>query len=192
MKPHNLLPGLGMAFVLSAISLPILWVLLALRSGIATQVLITFLSGGYLGYLLMQSRAHVGRIILATVSAAGLGVACLAGASSTALAFIALGLIWGVRSLLNYSSLVTAFLDALLCVVSVGVALAAAGVTRSTALTVWCFFLVQALWVYIPRRMTRFASAPETTDRAQQADTFERAHRAAEAAIRSLAQQPDS
>ncbi len=190
MKQHNLFLSLGIAFVLSAVSLPILWVLLALRSSIATQALITLLTAGYLGYLLVQSRARVGRIILATVSAAVLGVACLAGASSTAVALLALGLIWFVRSLLNYSSLVAACLDALLCVVSVGVALAAAGATSNAALTVWCFFLLQALWVYIPRRFTRGGSAPETADQTQQADAFARAYGSAEAAIRCLAQQP--
>ena len=59
----------------------------------------------------------------------------------------------------------------------------AARQSGSFALSLWCFFLVQALYAAIP---ARFPGEGGSTADAVPEDRFQRAHRAAEAALRSL------
>ena len=63
-------------------------------------------------------------------------------------------------------------------------AVATAGYTRSMFLTLWSFFLVQALFVFIPG--ARAAVAPGSAD-IDPEDAFAQAHRSAESALRRLA-----
>jgi hypothetical protein len=80
-------------------------------------------------------------------------------------------------------------LDAGLSGLALAAAVWAAISTGSLFLALWCFFLVQALFVAIPNRM----SAPRNHGRRAQKsasavdDDFERAYRNAEAAVRRLA-----
>ena len=60
----------------------------------------------------------------------------------------------------------------------------AATQTGSLALAAWSLFLVQALFGLIPSGLAR--AAPDLLGGAQSDDTFERAHRGAEAALRRI------
>ncbi len=105
---------------------------------------------------------------------------------------LAVGLIWLVRSLLHYASPVAALLDGLLSVLSVGCAAQVWLLTGNVFLTVWSFFLPQALCTFMPRRLQGVgagqASRRQAAKPQRQADNFARAHHAAERAIRGLAQ----
>ena len=93
-------------------------------------------------------------------------------------------MIWLVRCLYRYDSLGSAVADAALSAFAVATAIATAGYTRSMFLTLWSFFLVQALFVFIPASRAAAggpASAPDPED------AFAQAHRNAETALRRLA-----
>jgi hypothetical protein len=94
------------------------------------------------------------------------------------------GAVWLVRSLYFYSSIVPAIMDLGLNILGVSTAYWAIIHSGSTFLAIWCFFLVQALFVSIPSTLARLPN----TVRGHSTDSgkFERAHRRAEAAIRQL------
>jgi len=152
-------------------------------SGAVLRFIIAGLGLAYLIYLLSRNEERVGRI---TTIALWLGVAIalwLLQPPFAAYLSAHLGLIWLVRSLYFHSSLVTALAD--LGLVALGLAAAVWSATRShsAALSVWCFFLVQALYVAIPARL---AARGGMADEAAPEDRFHHAHRAAEAALRRL------
>jgi hypothetical protein len=189
----SLMQGILVACGLSVVSLPLMMVLAVLGVSMANQVLIAMLAGGYMAYLLANSPSPVGRATLGAIGFTGLAGACVWGASTVVVGLLAVGLIWLVRTLLHYSSVVSALVDGLLCTMSLGGALAALLLTGNVVLTVWCFFLPQALFVFSPRRLKRSptgqASVSTGAKEQSRPDTFARAHRAAQAAIHCLAQQ---
>ena len=88
------------------------------------------------------------------------------------------------RSLYFYSSVLPALTDLMLSGLGLAAAVWAAGQTGSVFLSLWCFFLVQALFVVIPTRIRRRHS--ESSLGPDGLDRFQRAHRSAEAAVRRL------
>jgi len=74
--------------------------------------------------------------------------------------------------------------DLALTGISLAIAIWAWLTTRSLFLGFWSFFLVQALFVLIPRKLAR--SHDSQTADSHSDDPFERAHRAAEMALRNL------
>jgi hypothetical protein len=80
--------------------------------------------------------------------------------------------------------MVAALIDLGLSGLSLAAAIWAAHQSGSVFLTVWCFFLVQALFVHIPTHIGR-RGEPDHED-LEGAHRFERAHHAAESALRKL------
>jgi signal transduction histidine kinase len=149
-------------------------------SGLGLKLLTLGLSAAYLLWLLARHEARAGRIASATAW-------CLAAALLLAVdpalwtwLFVQAGLIWLLRCLHVHDRLRGALLDAGLNGLALAAALATAAHTRSLFLSLWCFFLVQALYVLIPGTATRASPAGDR-------DAFEHAERAAEAALRRLA-----
>ena len=93
-----------------------------------------------------------------------------------------LGMLWLLRSLYFYSSAMAALLDLGLTSLALCAALWAAQSTNSVFLTIWCFFLVQAVFPVIPSSL-RPAS---TEHRNRENWKFSRAQRSAEAALRRI------
>ena len=192
MTKPSLLQGILMACLLSVLSIPLLMVLTLLGWGMANQIFIATLAGGYIAFIVARSRSRVGRVTLGAISLTVLFGACLLGASTLVMLCLAVGCIWLVRTLLNYTSIAPALMDGLLCGVSAVCALAVLLSTGKVVLTVWSFFLLQALCSYIPRRLKRAGIGSPTGRPASgppsQPDPFTRAYRAAEDAIRGMAQ----
>jgi hypothetical protein len=94
---------------------------------------------------------------------------------------VQVGMIWLVRCLSLYHRLWLALADGALTGFSLASAVATALHTHNVFLTLWCFFLLQALFVFIPKLAGTTVAAPVD------ADTFEQAYRTAEAALRRLA-----
>jgi hypothetical protein len=192
MRKPTLIQGILTAFVLSVVSMLLLMGLSIVPLRAAYPVLIAILAACYIAYLLSRRDSGVGRITLGVVTWGALFGSCFLGLSIGVVTLLAVGLIWLVRSFLRYASLVSAMLDGLLCTVSLACASGAAMLTGSAVLTVWCFFLIQALWVFIPptfefsRRWRTFEPAGD--QRHESTDRFSRAYHAAEEAIRCLAQ----
>jgi hypothetical protein len=99
-----------------------------------------------------------------------------------------LGAIWLIRSLYFYSSALSALADLGLNGLSLAAAVWAVTRTGSVFLGVWCFFLVQALFVAIPKRIGR---RPGTGQDGHDSEArFQHAYRAAETAVRKLSSNP--
>ena len=94
------------------------------------------------------------------------------------------GQVWLIRSLYFYSSALSALADLGLNLASVAAAIWAATESGSPFLSIWCFFLVQALFVAIPVRMGE--NRHKRRHEHAYDDRFERAHRAAQGALRRL------
>ena len=144
------------------------------------RLLVPALGLAYLLYLFSRNAERSGRVVtLASWSAASLIAWWLAPPLQLYLLLHA-GALWLVRSLYFYSGALPALIDMLLsalAVVALGWALSRTG---SVFLGIWCFFLVQALFVAIPRSLAA-KPASVTTD-----DGFQRAHSAAQAALSQL------
>jgi len=183
MKPVSFFEGAGVALAASLIGSVLFIGLASLFGGGLLRLLVTALAFAYLVYLLARSQQRVGRLSVIAlwllISLAG----WLLVPSTLAYLALQLCLIWLVRSLYYYHSVLSALLDLGLTGLSLLAAIWAWHNTHSLSLSLWCFFLVQALFVLIPRRFSgKQASAPAAT----QDDRFDRAHRAAQAAVRKL------
>lgn len=92
--------------------------------------------------------------------------------------------IWLIRSLYCYASLFSSLADLGLNALSLSSAFWALHHTGSLLLTFWCFFLVQALFVYIPTGIKR--PRPDKENIVNSESTFNHAYQTAEAAVRKL------
>ena len=139
----------------------------------------------YLIYLLKRSDARVGRVVvlggwtLVTLACWIFDVHLLEQV------LIQAGMIWLVRSLYFHSSMFTALLD--FGLVSVGLAASAWAMVNTGSLiaAVWSFFLVQALFCWLPELARR--QSGEAFAR-QDSSSFQSAHRVALDAVRKLTQ----
>jgi hypothetical protein len=181
MNRPTIFQGIGVAALLAVTSLPLFRLLRQLFADTtAIKVMSVLLCLAYLGYLLGLSRTRAGKISLAAASVLLLTGSVVAGIPAAGLIVLATALIWTVRTLTTYRSLVSAVLDGLLNLASLGAGLWAYGLSGSFAAGIWCFFLIQALFGLIPERLKRRKPMDETdtTD-----DRFARAHRSAETAL---------
>lgn len=93
-------------------------------------------------------------------------------------------MIWLIRALYFYNSVLTALADLALTVLSLVVSIWSWSVSQSLFLSFWSFFLVQALFVYIPKKISgRTKTQPEKN---YSKDKFEYAYKSAELAVRKL------
>jgi hypothetical protein len=179
-RRFNLGGGIAAALVLAAGGAAGLALLVPLfGSGVALRLLVALLGLGYVLYVLGRSRERVGRI--ATV---GLWALCaagiwLVGLPLPAYVLVHVGMLWLVRSLYCRSGVLGALADLGLCVLGLGFAAWAMSRSGSVPLALWCFFLIQAFHASIPSSFALRGAAPRDEDAA-----FDRAHRAAEAALK--------
>jgi hypothetical protein len=175
--------ALGVAFVLSLCGAATLAGLAPLVGyGTALRTVIALLGFAYVLELLARSGERVGRVTTVTAWALGACLAASAGLPLVAYVLVHVGLVWLVRSLYYYSSLVPALADFGLSLLGAAFAAWAAQRTGSAWLALWCFFLAQAFHVLIPATLGRAGAL--THDAAT--DAFARAQRTAEAAVRRL------
>jgi len=147
------------------------------------RLLIAALGLAYIVYLLRRNEERVGRIT--TIALWLLAAVALWIFEPPSLLYLCghLALVWLVRSLYFHSSLLAALADLGLVALGLAAAVWAARQSGSVALSLWCFFLVQALFVAIP---ARFPAEGGSANDALPEDRFQRAHQTAEAALRSL------
>lgn len=159
---------------------------LILAPVIALKLLMIVASGSYLGYLLKRSDQKLGRI---TAAACWLTISVaiwLLAPSLLSLAAIHLLMIWLVRSLYFYSSLLSALADLGLSALALLVACWAWVSAGSLFLLFWSHFLVQGLFVAIPRGFSAAGGASKQQQLSASAGAFEKAHSAAQQALRKL------
>jgi hypothetical protein len=140
----------------------------------------------YLVYLLKRSKAKVGRVVvIAGWAAASLGCWLLEVPLFTQV-LVQAGIIWLVRSLYFHGSILATALD--FGLVSVGLAASAWAMVNTGSLggALWSFFLVQALFSWIPN-LARKRSGDLYRNQHDQS-SFQSAHRVALDAVRKLTQ----
>lgn len=154
----------------------------ALAGAPVLRLLIAGIALGYVIYLLRRSPERVGRIT--ALAAWCLAAGAIWSMDPPLLPYLSLhlGLVWLVRSLYFYSSMLSALADLGLSGLSLAAAVWATSHSHSLFLGIWSLFLVQALFAAIPAGTRRNGGV--TAHREQ--DRFERAHRAAEASLRKL------
>ncbi|WP_455234009.1 hypothetical protein [Thiogranum longum] len=185
MRPPSFLEGVALALAASIAGSILFTVLAPLFSGATVlRLLIAVIGFGYLIYLLRRSPERIGRISALAVWVVAAGAVWLAQPPLVLYLIIHLGLIWVIRSLYFYGSVLSSLADLGLTGLSLAAAIWSATHTGSLFLSLWCFFLMQALFVAIPHDLRTRAngtrSAPDSEDR------FQRAHRVAQAALRKL------
>jgi hypothetical protein len=185
MKRPSFFEGVGVALVASIVISAGVFVIGAMFvSAGLLQMMIALLSAAYISYLMIRSRERLGRL---TVFAIWLGATLLSGVFAPSLvifALVQLGMIWIIRSLYYYNSVLAALADLGLIGLSMLAGMWAWFNTQSLFLAVWCFFLVQALFVYIPKQLK--SSNTKDTHAHHASDRFQQAYLAAEQAARQL------
>ena len=140
----------------------------------------------YLVYLLRRSNARVGRVVV-IAGWAFVSVACwFFDVPLFEQVFIQAGIIWLVRSLYFHASLLTAALD--FGLVSAGLAASAWAMVNTGSISgaLWSFFLVQALFCWLPNLAQQ--TSDDIYDGQYDQSSFQTAHRVALDAVRKLTQ----
>jgi len=156
------------------------------------HIMIAGVSFAYVCYLLVRSQEKTGRLIVIAVWSVVTVAAGLFSPSTLITLFIHVGLIWVVRALYYYTSLTIALMDLGLSLFAIAAAIWTLMYTNSLFLSVWCFFLVQALFVVLPvdlKSAFQKSSKKDSTDKPLTDDTFENAYHSAKVALRQLTTQ---
>lgn len=150
--------------------------------GAVVRLVIPLLGLAYLLYLLNRSAERLGRVSTLTLWTAMSVVTWWFAPPLPLYLMVHVGAVWLVRSLYFYSGVMPALMDLGLSALSVSAAAWAITRSGSVFLATWCFFLVQALFVAIPRSVQHETDRPIPADN----DNFERARRQADAALKQL------
>ncbi len=148
------------------------------------RLLIAGMGLAYLFYLFRRSPERVGRMVTLGLWALAAGFGWLTAPPLELYVLLHCGLVWIIRSLYFYSGVLPALLDLGLNGLALAAAVWAAVRTDSLFLVIWCFFLVQALYVSIPPDLGRSSTAAPTREGRE--DRFQQAYRVAEYALRRL------
>ena len=185
MKRPTFLEGVGVALAASIVGSISFTVLTAVFSEAhVLRLLIAGVSVAYVVYLLRRSHEHIGRISALAMWAVVAGATWVMDPPLLIYALVHLALIWLIRSLYFYSSVVSALADLGLSGLGLAATVWAASQSGSLFLSIWCFFLVQALFVAIPTCIEQKGPTIQTDRHAQ--DLFQDAYRSAEASLRAL------
>jgi hypothetical protein len=182
MKTLTFLEGAGIALAASIAGSVAYTALSAVAGGGALRPVVTGLALGYVLYLLARSPGRVGRVTALGAWGAAAVLVWLAAPPLALFLLLHIGGLWLLRSLFFHSSLFSAAADLGLSLLALAAAVWALVHTGSLLLGIWCFFLVQALFVAIPPSLAR----PAVAGRDEGEDPFEHAHRVAETAVRRL------
>ncbi len=182
-SPTTLLSGVVVALVFAAVGAAAFAALTpVMGSDLAIRTIATVLGGAYVLYLLTRSQERSGRVVTVAAWLTGAVLASLFVVSLPMLLVCHVAMIWLVRALYFHGSFVTALLDLGVAALALAAAIWAARSSGSMFLIVWCFFLVQALFVVLPSNLAAPAHASRADD-----EPFKRAYRSADAALHRLA-----
>jgi len=185
MKQATFIEGVAIALMSSIAVAAIFFTMSSLFFGDDLfRLLIAGVSFFYILYLFLRTKDRTGRITVISIWFV-LTITSLIFVSSLMLYIgIQLFMIWILRSLYFYNSIFSALIDLVLNGMSLIVAVWSWTVSGSVFLTFWCFFLVQALFVFIPKNFITQVKV-EPVSRAED-DKFEHAYHAAEVAVSKL------
>lgn len=182
MKNTGFIGGVIVALIFAASGSALFSVLTPFFSGIsALRCIISLLTLGYLLYLLMHSPVRVGRVSAFTL-ALGLSAVSLYWQPPLVLyCLMHVGLIWLVRCCYFHNGLAGALADLGFCAMAFAAAVWAAERSGTLFLSLWSFFLIQALVMPVLRNRMGGENGLPGDD-----EPFRRAQRSAESALRRL------
>lgn len=179
--------GIAVAFLISFFASALFTALPPMFTSLwLLKVIITLVALAYLIYLLSASSARSGKITTLSLWFVVSGFTWFLTPPQLIFVLIHIGMIWLIRSIYFYKSIVMAIADMGLSVLGLIAAIWAFDSTDSLFLSFWCYFLVQALFVLIPTGLQRPTSKPSTAEQPTNDEAFQRAYRSAEAALRRL------
>lgn len=185
MKQPTFLEGVGVALAASLVGSMLYTAVKLVFPGVPVlRLLIAGIGLAYVFYLLSRSPERVGRITAVAAWVVIAGVLWFTQPPLLLYVCMHLGSLWLIRSLYFYSSALSALADLGLNGLSLAAAIWAVTRTGSVFLGIWCFFLVQALFVFIPKNVHRTQGSGQATH--EREDRFQHAYRVADAAVRKL------
>ena len=174
----------GTAILISVVGAILFSVLSSLFSGgLVLRLLTSVLAFAYIIYLLVRSTERNGRISVIVIWLLFAPANLLLVDSLLMYLSLHIAAIWLIRSLYYYNSLFSSMTDLVLTVFSLVAAIFAWHSSHSLLLALWCFFLLQALFSFIPPQLAR--SEPGANDPSA-ADAFNHAYKSAQAAVHKL------
>lgn len=186
LKPPTFWGGAAAALMFAAVAALLLPALSLLFGGwLAVKIGLSLIAAGYAAYLMTAAQSSTARLAASVAWIAVAAVGFFFASSVVTLAVPLLLITWMIRAAYFRSGMVDSLLD--LGLVLLGAAAAAGALinTGSTFLSVWTFFLVQALHTAIPGLHGAAAQSPAADGR-----RFNQALRSAEAALRRIHSQP--
>jgi len=155
-----------------------------LSGGFVFKLLVMLVSLGYIIYLLMRSAEKSGRVTVLFSWLLTMLINYLLVDSALLFVSFHIAAIWLIRSFYYYNSVLSSLTDLVVTAFSLVATVIAWHSTHSLLISLWCFFLIQALYVYIPRQFSgkTLPSIPDSLS----GQGFERAYKCAEIAIRKL------
>lgn len=185
MKNTSFNEGVAIALV-SSITVAALFSLISylLLGGGAFKLLLAGIAFFYILYLLLRTKERTGRITVILIWFVSTLISLVFVQSLFLYVSIQLFMVWLLRSIYFYNSILSALIDLALTGMSVAVAIWAWFVSESMFLTIWCFFLIQALFVFIPKTFAAKEKSESVTT--NENDRFEYAYHTAEIAVEKL------
>lgn len=154
---------------------------LVLSGPVTLRLVVAGLGLGYLLYLLGRSRERIGRVTSLSLWLTTTVLLWVLSPSLSLYLLVHMAMIWVARSLYFHQGPLAALADLGLIGLGLLAALGAYLHTGSLFLSLWCLFLVQALFVFIPLR-----GGVASMDPGNDEEHFRRAYRTAEAAVQRL------
>ena len=185
MKQQSLVQHIGVAMLLTIIAILTGFIFHKVMGwNTAVKLVMVAVTLVYLGYLIYQSRVRAGKLTLIIICLM-MSLSCFFLVERSGLMLvIAAVMIWVVRSLLNYSSIVAVITDMGLCTFSLAGADWAFSASGSIVAAIWSFYLIQSLHCLIPQQ---FGETKQVMADEQSVDYFDHAYQLAEQAIRQMA-----
>lgn len=186
MKQITVFEGIFIGVMLLLLCAP-LWTMLAIALPfyLALSSVVSLAALAYFLYLLWRLPHRPGKLLLGVISSLLL-LPALVFLSFPALVLLSAGCLWLLRSWLRYRSPLSGICDALLIAFGLAAAVWAALQTGSILISLWCFFLVQALFCLIPRQFSKKAGKRVAIAVCRPEGGFDAAFAAAEQALRRL------
>jgi hypothetical protein len=157
---------------------------LTVAAGPLLRVIIAGLSLSYVIYLLNRSSEHVGKITVVTAWIALASMVWWLAPSMPLYLILHVIVIWVIRSLYFHSGILASVADLAVSALALATGASCGVYTGSVFVGIWCFFLTQALFVFIPSWLGQLDSG--AANHSVRPDRFEIAHRAAEGALRKF------
>ncbi|MCK4864742.1 MAG: hypothetical protein KAT06_04895 [Gammaproteobacteria bacterium] len=184
MKKATFFEGVGFALIISIVVAVIFTTMSYFLNSNIFRMLVAGVSLAYIIYLFLRSDERVGKVTVISTWFAITLTSLIFIPSLLLYIIIQIFIIWIIRSLYFYNSIFSALIDLTLMGMSLVVAVWALLISDSVFLSFWCFFLMQALFVFIPKNFIGKNKSDLVSPIND--DKFKHAHRAAEIAVSKL------